>query len=57
MDAAEAAEAAKHIEPKQAIPYHWGDIVGSRSNAEQFANTAQCDSKILTAGETVSLDL
>jgi L-ascorbate metabolism protein UlaG (beta-lactamase superfamily) len=56
MDATEAAEAARHIEPKQAIPYHWGDIVGSRSNAEQFANTAQCDSRILTVGEAVSLD-
>jgi L-ascorbate metabolism protein UlaG (beta-lactamase superfamily) len=56
MDSTEAAEATKHIKPKQAVPYHWGDIVGDRSNAEQFASMAQCDAKILTPGEMVSLE-
>jgi len=56
MNAHEAAEAAKHIKPKLAIPYHWGDIVGSRSDAEQFANLVECNVKILTAGETMSLE-
>ena len=41
MDAEDAAEAAGHIKPKQAIPYHWGDIVGSRAQADQFAKAVQ----------------
>lgn len=56
MNGTEAAEAAKHIEPKLAAPYHWGDIIGSRSDAEDFARLAQCDVNILTAGETISLE-
>ena len=36
MDAAEAAEAAKLIKPNIAIPMHWGSIVGSKSDAEEF---------------------
>jgi L-ascorbate metabolism protein UlaG (beta-lactamase superfamily) len=32
MNAEEAADAAKQFKPKQAIPYHWGDIVGGRAN-------------------------
>lgn len=51
MDAAEAAEAVGHIKPKYAVPYHWGDIVGSRADAEQFAKAAQCEVKILSRGE------
>jgi len=54
MNAEEAAEAAKHIKPKQAIPYHWGDIVGSRSDAERFAELAECEVMVLTAGESIS---
>ncbi len=56
MNAEEAAEATKHIKPKQAIPYHWGDIVGSRSDAEQFAELAECEVKILTPGDTMNLE-
>jgi L-ascorbate metabolism protein UlaG (beta-lactamase superfamily) len=56
MNAEEAAEAAKHIKPKLAIPYHWGDIVGGRNDAERFANLAESNVKILTAGETMSLE-
>ena len=55
MNAVEAAEATKHIKPKRAIPYHWGDIVGDRNDAEQFAELAECEVKILAPGETVSL--
>ena len=55
MNAAEAAEATKHIKPKQAIPYHWGDIVGSRSDAAEFAEKAECKVTVLKAGETISL--
>ncbi len=37
MDAREAAEAAKIIKPKIAVPMHWGMIVGSKKDAEAFA--------------------
>jgi L-ascorbate metabolism protein UlaG (beta-lactamase superfamily) len=56
MDAAQAAEAAAIIKPKLAIPYHWGDIVGDKSDAEKFAKAAKCETKILAPGETISLD-
>lgn len=36
MSAEEAAEAAKIIKPSLAIPMHWGSIVGSRDDAEEF---------------------
>jgi L-ascorbate metabolism protein UlaG (beta-lactamase superfamily) len=55
MDAKEAAEATMHIKPKLAIPYHWGDIVGGRGDAEQFAESAACEVKILEAGESAGL--
>jgi L-ascorbate metabolism protein UlaG (beta-lactamase superfamily) len=56
MNAAEAAEATKHFKPKQAIPYHWGDIVGGRADAEEFSETVECEVQVLSAGETISLD-
>lgn len=37
MDALEAAEAALAIRPKMAVPMHYGDIIGSDSDAERFA--------------------
>ena len=36
MNAAEAAELAKVIQPKLAIPTHYGSIVGSKNDAEKF---------------------
>jgi L-ascorbate metabolism protein UlaG (beta-lactamase superfamily) len=56
MNAAEAAEAIGYFKPKMAIPYHWGDIVGGRADAEAFSEAAECDTKILTQGETITLD-
>jgi len=56
MNAAEAAEATKYIKPELAIPYHWGDIVGSRADAEAFAEAAECKVQVLSAGETITLD-
>lgn len=38
MDAQEAAQAVNAIEPKAAIPIHFGDIVGSKADAERFAS-------------------
>ena len=36
MDAKEAAAAANVFKPKAVIPMHWGDIVGSKENVEEF---------------------
>jgi L-ascorbate metabolism protein UlaG (beta-lactamase superfamily) len=36
MDAKEACEAVKRIRPKAAIPMHYGSIVGSIKDAEEF---------------------
>ena len=56
MNAAEAAEATKYIKPKQAIPYHWGDIVGGRADAEAFSMATECEVQILSPGGTADLD-
>ena len=36
MDSHEAFEAAKLIKPSVVVPMHWGSIVGSREDAEEF---------------------
>lgn len=56
MNADEAAEAAKTIKPKMAIPCHYGDIVGGRSDADRFAQLAGCEVKVLKPGETVNIE-
>jgi len=55
LDAAEAARACKAIGCKSAIPYHWGDIVGSASDAEQFVRAADCQGKLLHPGEAMTI--
>jgi L-ascorbate metabolism protein UlaG (beta-lactamase superfamily) len=47
MDAQEAAEAVNAFKPKLAIPMHWGDVVGSRADAEKFKQLSLCDVEIL----------
>jgi L-ascorbate metabolism protein UlaG (beta-lactamase superfamily) len=47
MTAEEAVEAAKVIQPKVAIPMHFGAIVGSRKDAEAFQKAAPCRVEIL----------
>jgi L-ascorbate metabolism protein UlaG (beta-lactamase superfamily) len=56
MDAEEAAQAANSIRPELAIPYHWGDIVGGRDDAEKFAKLCHCAVKVLHEGQTIVLD-
>jgi len=56
MDGAEAAEATQYIQPELAIPYHWGQSVGTLSDAQTFAELAACAVKIMTVGETISSD-
>jgi L-ascorbate metabolism protein UlaG (beta-lactamase superfamily) len=49
MTAEEAAEAAKALRPKLAIPMHYGTIVGSEADAKRFEQLAKgiCEVKVL----------
>lgn len=55
MNAGEAAEAVKYFKPKQAVPYHWGDIVGGTSDAKKFSKIAGCEVTVLAPGESLQL--
>lgn len=55
MDAFEATRAAKILKPGAAIPYHWGDIVGDRSDAERFKGAADCHVNVLSPGTGLKL--
>jgi L-ascorbate metabolism protein UlaG (beta-lactamase superfamily) len=56
MNATEAAEATGYVKPDLAIPYHWGQSVGTLGDAQRFAELAQCPAMVLTVGETISSD-
>ncbi len=50
MNPEEASEAAKIIKPSLAIPMHWGSIIGSKQDAEEFCelcNEKEIKTKIL----------
>jgi len=47
MDFREAAAAADLVRPKLAIPMHYGAIVGSEADAEEFKQLASCEVQIL----------
>ena len=47
MTAGEAAEAARRIQPRVAVPMHWGVHIGSRADAEAFAERAPVEVRIL----------
>ena len=47
MTAEEAAEAARRVRPKIAIPMHYGSIVGDQRDAEKFKKLASCEVHIL----------
>ena len=47
MTAQEAAEAARRIAPRVAVPMHWGEHIGSRSDAIEFAEKAPVEVRIL----------
>lgn len=56
MTAAEAVEACRTIGSKRALPYHWGDIVGSETDARAFVDAASfCEAHLLQPGESLSL--
>ncbi len=47
MTAEEAAEAAKRIKPKVAIPMHYSSRVGDERDAERFKKLAPCEVRVL----------
>ena len=56
MTAPEAAAAAADIGAAAAVPYHFGDIVGSAGDARAFADAAGCTVHVLAPGQAVSID-
>jgi hypothetical protein len=56
MNAKEAAQATTHFKPKQAIPYHFGDIIGDEDDAAQFAAAADSKVTVLKPGQTLNLN-
>lgn len=56
MTPAEAAQACQRIGCKQAIPYHWGDIVGSADDAAAFETAVSCCAvTVLTPGRSLTV--
>lgn len=47
MNAIQAANAAKQIHPKLAIPIHYGSIVGSSTDADSFEAILKADKKVI----------
>jgi L-ascorbate metabolism protein UlaG (beta-lactamase superfamily) len=47
MTAHEAAEAARRIAPRMAVPMHWGEHLGSRADALAFAEAAPVEVMIM----------
>jgi L-ascorbate metabolism protein UlaG (beta-lactamase superfamily) len=47
MTAQEAAEAARRIAPRVAVPMHWGEHIGTREDADAFAAAAPGEVRIL----------
>jgi len=47
MTAEEAAEAARRIQPRVAVPMHWGEHLGTDDDARRFAERAGVEVRIL----------
>lgn len=47
MTAAEAVEAARRIQPRIAVPSHWGSHLGTRADADDFVARAPVAARIL----------
>jgi L-ascorbate metabolism protein UlaG (beta-lactamase superfamily) len=52
MTAQEAAEAARRIQPRVAVPMHWGENVGTEADARAFADKAPVPVRILEKAAT-----
>ncbi len=55
MDADQAVAACERIGCAAAIPYHWGDIVGSVEDAKRFTDCAGCQVHLLQPGQSVTI--
>ena len=55
LNGPEAAQACKIIGCKSAVPYHWGDIVGSPEDAKGFVDATECQGHVLQPGESLTL--
>ena len=56
MNSSEAARACERIGCKTAVGYHWGDIVGSQSDAESFIKAVTCcEAKLLQNGQAITI--
>lgn len=55
LAASQAVEACQTIGCKAAIPYHWGDIVGTEDDAKSFAQNAPCEVHLLKPGQTLEI--
>jgi L-ascorbate metabolism protein UlaG (beta-lactamase superfamily) len=51
MTASEAAEAARRIQPRLAVPMHWGEHIGTRDDALAFLRQAPVEAMILERAE------
>lgn len=51
----EAAQAAKVIRPKLAIPYHYGDKEENMLSGESFSDLADCVVRVLIPGDKLTL--
>ena len=51
MTAQEAAEAARRLQPRVAVPMHWGEHIGSYQDAVAFAEKAPVEVRILECAE------
>jgi L-ascorbate metabolism protein UlaG (beta-lactamase superfamily) len=47
MNANEAAQAAKTINPRIVVPYHYGDIIGTKEDAKRLASLYTGETRIL----------
>ncbi len=47
MTAGEAAEAARRIQPRDAVPMHWGEHIGTERDAREVAEKAPVEVRIL----------
>src|SRR5215208_4251322 len=47
MTAQEAAEAARRIQPRVAVPMHWGSHIGTEQDARTFATNAPVEVRIM----------
>ena len=47
MTAQEAAEAARRIDPRVAVPMHWGEHIGTYEDALAFAERAPVEVEIM----------